>query len=217
MQDPKTSPKSPSGHHRTALTDYIYATKARIDNQKKNLLSSNMSSRCPHNMVNFGPLAAEIGWPVWGAPANFNGFRIFAALLRGSLSPFLGRVKWGPHLTQSCLGWDLAPYQVASWSTQPFGCNRYGPKIGWGLFPCRGGELGMANCFTNGRPKTKARFSCLLRHSACKWRGPILVSALYKFVNLSLTELLRHLCTYLHLGTHMGQKLLANYQHARHS
>jgi len=27
----------------------------------KNLLTSNMSSRCPHNMVNFGPLAAEIG------------------------------------------------------------------------------------------------------------------------------------------------------------
>jgi len=25
-------------------------------------------------MVNFGPLAAEIGLPVWGTPANFNGF-----------------------------------------------------------------------------------------------------------------------------------------------
>jgi len=32
----------------------------------KELLSSNMSSTCPHNMVNFGPLAAEIGLPVWG-------------------------------------------------------------------------------------------------------------------------------------------------------
>jgi len=32
---------------------------------RKNSLSSNMSSRCPHNMVNFGPLAAEIGLPVW--------------------------------------------------------------------------------------------------------------------------------------------------------
>jgi len=31
-----------------------------------------------------GPLAAEIGLPVWGTPANFNGFRILAALLRGS-------------------------------------------------------------------------------------------------------------------------------------
>jgi len=39
----------------------------------KNLLSSNMSSRCPHNMTNFGPLAAEIDLVVWGTPANFNG------------------------------------------------------------------------------------------------------------------------------------------------
>jgi len=35
-------------------------------------------------MVNFGPLAAEIGPVVWGTPANFNGFRIFAALLHGT-------------------------------------------------------------------------------------------------------------------------------------
>jgi len=38
-------------------------------------------------MVNFGPLAAEIGLPVWGTPANFNGFRVLAALslLHGTL------------------------------------------------------------------------------------------------------------------------------------
>jgi len=34
--------------------------KAHIDNRKK-LLSSNISYTCPHNMVNFGPLTAEIG------------------------------------------------------------------------------------------------------------------------------------------------------------
>jgi len=32
-------------------------------------------------MVNFGPLAAEIGLVVWGTPANFNGFRVLAVLL----------------------------------------------------------------------------------------------------------------------------------------
>jgi len=85
MQDPKKSPKnSPSGHHRTTLSGYIFATTARIDNRKKNL-SSNISSRCVHNMVNFGLLAAEIGLPVWGTPANFNGFRVLAALLHGTL------------------------------------------------------------------------------------------------------------------------------------
>ena len=51
----------------------------------KNLLSSNVSSKCPHNMVIFGPLAAEIGSTVWGTSANFNGFRVLAALLHGTL------------------------------------------------------------------------------------------------------------------------------------
>jgi len=49
------------------------------------LLSSNISSTCPHNMVNFGPLTAEIHPVVWGTPANFNAFRVLAALLHGTL------------------------------------------------------------------------------------------------------------------------------------
>jgi len=36
-------------------------------------------------MVNFGILAAEIVSLVWGTPANFNGFRVCAALLHGTL------------------------------------------------------------------------------------------------------------------------------------
>ena len=37
-------------------------------------------------MVNFGLLEAEmISWRVWGTPANFNGFRVLAALLHGTL------------------------------------------------------------------------------------------------------------------------------------
>jgi len=37
-------------------------------------------------MVNFGPLAAAIDPVVWSTPANFNGFRVLAALtlLNGS-------------------------------------------------------------------------------------------------------------------------------------
>ena len=31
-------------------------------------------------MANFGPIAADIGPVVWGTPANFNGFRVLAAL-----------------------------------------------------------------------------------------------------------------------------------------
>jgi len=83
--------KSPSGHHRTTLSGYIFATKARIDNRKKNLLSSNISPTCPYNMVNFIPLAAEIVSLVWGTPANFNGFRILAALLHSTAALNRGR------------------------------------------------------------------------------------------------------------------------------
>jgi len=58
---------------------------------EKNLLSSNTSPTRPHNTVNFGPLAAEIGLVVWGTPANFDGFRVLAALLHGT--PVVGGVS----------------------------------------------------------------------------------------------------------------------------
>ena len=35
---------------------------------------SNMSSTCPDNKANFGPLAAEIDPVVWGTPTNFKRF-----------------------------------------------------------------------------------------------------------------------------------------------
>ena len=77
--------KLPSAHHRTTLSGYIFATKACIDNREKNLLCSNISPTCPYNMVNFGRLAAEIVSLDWGTPANFNGFRVLAALLQTTL------------------------------------------------------------------------------------------------------------------------------------
>jgi len=57
-----------------------YGTYRQLE---KNLLRSNMSSTCPHNIANFGPLAAEIDLVVWDTPANFNGFCVLAALLHG--------------------------------------------------------------------------------------------------------------------------------------
>ena len=64
-----------------------YRTKAItiIYNEPMNFLSSNISSTCPHNTVNYGPLAAEIISLVSGTPGNFNGFRVLAALLHGTL------------------------------------------------------------------------------------------------------------------------------------
>jgi len=76
---PKIAKNSLSAHHRKILSGCIFATKARIGNRKK--LNSNISSTCPHNMVNFGPLTAETGSLVWGTPANFNGVCVLASLL----------------------------------------------------------------------------------------------------------------------------------------
>jgi len=85
---------SPSGHHRTTLLGCIFATKVCIDNRKKYLLNSNTSPTCPHNMVNLGPLAAEICWRVWGTPANFNLFCVLAVLLHGTLVVGISQTLW---------------------------------------------------------------------------------------------------------------------------
>jgi len=79
--------KLPSGHHRTTLSSYIFATKARIDNRKKTVKQQYLLHMSPQ-YSDLGPLAAEIISLVWGTPANFNGFHILAALLHGT--PVLG-------------------------------------------------------------------------------------------------------------------------------
>jgi len=70
--------------------------KGMYRQSEKNLLSSNISSRCPHSMVNFGPLVAEVGPVVWGTPANFNGFRVLAALLDGTPAVDVSQTLWWP-------------------------------------------------------------------------------------------------------------------------
>jgi len=85
MQHPKKIAKI--GHLGTIaqLCQVISSQLRHVSTIKKNLLSSNISCTCPNNMVNFSPLAAEIGPVVWGTPANFNGFRVLAALLHGTV------------------------------------------------------------------------------------------------------------------------------------
>jgi len=72
----------------------------------KNLLNSNISSKCPHNMMNFALLMAEICWRVWGTPANFNGFRVLAALLHGTLVVGVSQTlqHWAEGSTYICQG-----------------------------------------------------------------------------------------------------------------
>ena len=84
MQDPKNRHLGTIAQICRALSSQL----PHISTIGKNTLSSNISSTCPHNMVNFGPLTAEIVSLVWGTPANFNGFRVLAGLLHGT--PELG-------------------------------------------------------------------------------------------------------------------------------
>ena len=66
-------------------------------------------------MVNFGALAAEIGLPVRGTPANFNGFLVLAALLHGSqvvsVSQTLRRLTGGATYVRQ------GEYNVGHWPT----------------------------------------------------------------------------------------------------
>jgi len=78
--------KSPKSRHLGIIPQLCRAISSQLRHVStfgKKLLSSNISSICPRNMVNIGPLAAETCWRVWGTPTNFNGFRILAALLHG--------------------------------------------------------------------------------------------------------------------------------------
>jgi len=81
MQDPQISPKIRHLGTIAQLCRAIPSQLRHISTIRKNLLNSNVSPTRPYNMVNIGPLAAEIVSLVWGTPANVNGFRVLAALL----------------------------------------------------------------------------------------------------------------------------------------
>jgi len=57
MQDPNVAKNSPSGHHRTTLSGYIFASKALIDNVEKPV-----KQQClPHMYLQYGELRPTSG------------------------------------------------------------------------------------------------------------------------------------------------------------
>jgi len=65
-----------------AMSSQLRHAGLAIDNRKKLVKQQYL----PHMSIQYGelrPLAAEIVSLVWRTPANFNGFRVLAALLRG--------------------------------------------------------------------------------------------------------------------------------------
>jgi len=104
-------------------------------------LNSNISSTSPHNMANFGPLAAEISSGVRGTPANFNGFRVFAALLQDTL--VVGVSKTLRRWTEGATYIRQGVYHVRHWPIFCTVCHNYrnpnfqGPNIVNMRFICR--------------------------------------------------------------------------------
>jgi len=116
--------KSPSAHHRTTLSGCI-------DNRKKNLLSSNMST-CPHNTVNIGPLAAEIDPVVWGTLQISKGFASWQRYCTTSSSgrqPNFTALNRGRHL---CSAGRPSRWALAHILVMAALCNRAGHYI----LPC---------------------------------------------------------------------------------
>jgi len=66
--------KSPKIRHLCTIAQVCRAISSQLrhlSTSGKKLSHSNISSTCLHNMVNFGPLTAEICWRVWfGAPQH---------------------------------------------------------------------------------------------------------------------------------------------------
>jgi len=81
----------------------------------KSVLSINISPTCPKNMGNFGPLAAEICWRVWGTSANFNGFRVLAVSLYGI--PVFGVSQTLRPWTESATYIRQGGHHVGHWPT----------------------------------------------------------------------------------------------------
>ena len=85
----KLAKKSPFAHHRK-LCRAISSQLRHVSTIRKKVVKQQylLQMFLQYFLVNFSLLAAEINPVVWGTPAIFHGFRIFAALKHGT--PVLG-------------------------------------------------------------------------------------------------------------------------------
>jgi len=93
--------KSPSGHHRTTLSGYIFATKAGIDNRKKLVKQQYL----PRMSLQYGELRPTSGWDRFvclGHPSEFQRvLRLGSVTARHSISgrqPNFSALNRGHHL-----------------------------------------------------------------------------------------------------------------------
>jgi len=113
IQDAKVTQKiAISGHHPTTLSGYIFATKARIDNQKKLVKQQYLL----HRSLQYGELRLTSGWDRFvslGHPCKCRRFSRLGALLH--VTPVLGvsqtaALNRGRHL---CSAWRPSRWALA--------------------------------------------------------------------------------------------------------
>jgi len=82
---------------------------------EEKLSNSNISSTCPHNMANFGPLTAEIGPGVWDAPSKLQRVSRLA-FVTAAMSLTGGQPNFARCLAVS---WASALYYIHFWGILP--------------------------------------------------------------------------------------------------
>jgi len=118
LADNTARKKSPKSRHLGKIPQLCRAISLQLRHVStigKKLLSSNISPTCPRNMMNVGPLTADICWRVWGTPTNFNGFRILAALLHGI--PVLGVSQTWGRWTEGATYIRQGGHHIGHWPT----------------------------------------------------------------------------------------------------
>jgi len=94
--------------HLGTIAQLCWAVSSQLRQSEKNLLSSDTST-CRHNMVNFGPLTAEIGSGVWSKfqLVSLIGFVAAPTSLNGGQPNFARclAVSWAG----ICISWGFCP------------------------------------------------------------------------------------------------------------
>ena len=107
----KVAKKSPSGHHRTTLSGYIFATKARINNRKKLVKQQYLL----HMFPEYGELQPTSGWDRSGSLGHPCKFQWLLRL--GSITARHSSIGHQPNFTALNRGCHLySAGQPSCWS-----------------------------------------------------------------------------------------------------
>jgi len=97
------------------LRQAIYSQLRHVSTIGKKLVKQQYLLHMSLQYGELGPLAAEICWRVWGTPANFNRFRVLAALLHSTVVVGIGQTL--RHWTEGATYIRQGSHHVGHWPT----------------------------------------------------------------------------------------------------